>query len=228
MAEGKEISEMTGTARTPMAVSQRAHQPVMAIRRQSLGNAMLSRCVVMTLGAIISSAIAAHAEDKKANGQAPQSTVNMVFGRYGYHSDPKLSATECNVHMNLDQKTFLDNFKEIQKIGLLNETLDSSTVFTEPNTLSLAFLFQMIPPATKDVYEENADADKCSFKQTMTVLDDFGNDMTVPALSYTFTRAIYRKINWDNFPNQNMIKVAPGFRIDPELQTMVSGEHNRH
>jgi hypothetical protein len=44
---------------------------------------MLSRCVVVTLGAIISSAIAAHAEDKKANGYAPQSTVNMIFGRYG-------------------------------------------------------------------------------------------------------------------------------------------------
>jgi hypothetical protein len=120
-----------------------------------------SRCVVVTLGAIITSAIAAHAEDKKANGQAPQSTVNMVFGRYGFHSDPKLSATECNVHMNLDQKTFLDNFKEIQRIGLLNETLGSSTVFTAPNTLSMAFLFQMIPAATKDVYEENAGADKC-------------------------------------------------------------------
>ena len=188
---------------------------------------MLFRCVVMTLGAIISSAIAARAEDKKANGQAPQSTVNMVFGRYGFHSDPKLSTTECNVNMNLDQKTFLENFKEIQKIGLLNETLDSSTVFTKPNTLSLAFLFQMIPAATKALYDENAHADKCSFKQTMTILDDYGNDKTVLALSYTFTRAIYRKINWDNFPNQNMIKVAPGFRIDPELQNMVSGEQNR-
>jgi hypothetical protein len=187
---------------------------------------MLSRCVVMNLAAIICSGIAAHAEDKKANDQAPQSAVNLVFGRYGFHSDPKISTTGCNVLMQLDQKTFLDTFQETHKLGLMNETLDRSKVTTEPNTLSLAFLFQMLPAATKTVYEENANADKCSFEQSITILDDYGNDKTILALSYNFTRAIYGKINWDNFPNQNMIKVAPGFRINPEFQAIVSGEHN--
>lgn len=85
----------------------------------------------------------------------------------------------------------------------------------------------MLPVATKPVYEENANADKCSFEQTVTILDDYGNNKTVRAFSYNFTRAIYRKINWDNFPAQNMIKVAPGFRINLEFQAIVSGEHNQ-
>lgn len=85
----------------------------------------------------------------------------------------------------------------------------------------------MIPAATKSLYDENAVADKCLFIQTITIIDDYGNDKTIPALSYNFTRDIYKKINWDNFPNQNMIKVAPGFRFDPEFQALVSREQNQ-
>jgi hypothetical protein len=188
----------------------------------SLGEAMLPRYIVIALAGVFLSSIASRAEDN----QDQQSTVNMVFGRFGFHIDPKVSGTKCIVHMNLNQKIFLDNFQTIKKLGLLNENLDNSAVFKEPNTLSMAFLFQMIPPATKSVYDENATANNCSFEQTITILDDYGNDKTVPALSYTFTRAIYSKINWDNFPNQNMVKVAPGFRFTPEFQSMVSGEQN--
>lgn len=148
----------------------------------------MSSRIVITLATIVCSAIAADAQNKNANDQASQSMVSAIFARYGFHLDPKVSTTECNVLMNLDQKTFLDKFQEIQKLGLLNETLNSSDVFTEPNTMSLAFLFQMIPAATKEVYDENADADKCSFEQTMTILDDYGNNKTVRALSYNFTR----------------------------------------
>jgi hypothetical protein len=78
---------------------------------QSGGNAIMSRCVATTLAAIICSGIAAQAEDKTANDQAPQSAVNIAFGRYGFHSDPKVSTTGCNVLMNLDQKTFLETFQ---------------------------------------------------------------------------------------------------------------------
>jgi hypothetical protein len=50
---------------------------------QSGGNAMLSRCVVMTLAAIICSAISAHAEDI-ANGaaaaEAPYMPLRSPFG----------------------------------------------------------------------------------------------------------------------------------------------------
>ena len=121
------------------------------------------------LAAIICSAIAAYAEDKKANNQVPRSAVNIAFGRYGFHSDPKVSTTGCNVLMNLDQKTFLDTFQEIHEHGHMNEPLDRSKVNIEPNTLSLAFLSQMLPAATKTVYQENPNADNCYFEQTITI-----------------------------------------------------------
>jgi hypothetical protein len=200
---------------------------------------MLHQCLT-AFTIVVCSLVAVQAEDKETNKQSAFNTLfgrfgfhsgpivsASVFGRFGFHSGPIVSASVCSVRMNLDQKTFLDHFQEIQKIGLLNDRLDQSRVYTQPTTLSMGLIFVIIPTVTKNIYEDNDGADKCSFSQTITILDDYGNDKTVPVLTYTFTRAIYQRINWDNFPNQNMIKVAPGFRFSPEFQAMVSDERGR-
>jgi hypothetical protein len=174
------------------------------------------------LGLIFSSASATRAQDQ------PRPAINDVFGPYGFHSDAsKVSGAKCIVFMTLVQKTFLEKFPELQKLGLLNDTLDQSEVFKEPNTLSLAFMFQLFPVATKEIYDDNLDVDKYLFEQTMTVLDDYGNDKTVRVASYGFTRAIYKRINWDNFPAQNIIKVAPGFRLGGDFEELLSSERNQ-
>jgi hypothetical protein len=63
--------------------------------------------------------------------------------------------------------------------------------------------------------------------QTVTIIDDYGNDKTVHAASYTFTRALFKKINWDNFSAINMMKIAPGFEFDPEFKAVSSEELGR-
>jgi hypothetical protein len=88
-------------------------------------------------------------------------------------------------------------------------------------------MFVMIPTATKDAYDDNANADKCTFHQTLTFIDDYGNDKTISAFSYNFTRSIYKKINWENLPNGNMAKIAPGFRFSPEFQAKFAEEHKQ-
>jgi hypothetical protein len=102
----------------------------------------------MTLAAIICSGITAHAEDKKANDQAPQSAVNIAFGRYGFHSDPKVSTTGCNVLMNLDQKTSLETFQEIHNRGPTNERLYISKVINQIH-YRLHFCFKCCLPPQK-------------------------------------------------------------------------------
>lgn len=154
------------------------------------------------------------------------SALNSVFENFGFHSDPpKIAGAKCSVSMNVVQKTVLDKFPMLQKLGLFNQALGESETFKRPNTLSLAFIIQMLPVATKAAYESNSDIDKCSFKQTITVLDDYGNDETLPVATYGFTRAIYKKINWENFPAQNIMKVAVGFSFSPEFQARVSDEN---
>lgn len=82
---------------------------------------------------------AAHAEENKSKSQEPQLSTNIIFGRYGFSAYPKVSTAACKVEMRLNQKLFLDKFQEIQKIGLLNKSIDRSKIVTSPNLLSMGF-----------------------------------------------------------------------------------------
>ncbi len=88
---------------------------------------------------------------------------------------------------------------------------------SKPNMLSMAFVLEMLPVATKEIYDNNKDVDRCEFSQSLSSVDDYGNDKEILMLTYEFTRALYKKINWDNFQAQNMMKVAPKFHMSSEF-----------
>jgi hypothetical protein len=164
-------------------------------------------------------------DDNSAEGAAPEAvTVTAVFGRYGFSSVPNVTASSCSVEMYLDQKTLLEHFDELQKIGLMNQDISQTTINTEPNLVSMGFAFQMLPVATKEAYDNHKDADHCEFKQWLTIVDDYGNNKKILMLTYHFTRAIYEKINWDQFPPRNMMKVALGFQFDPGFEASIISE----
>jgi hypothetical protein len=75
---------------------------------------VLSNSTVLTLFAAILCSSATQAEEGKE-----QTTLSGVFESFGFHSDPKVSGTDCNVQMNLNQKVFFDHFSELQQLGAL-------------------------------------------------------------------------------------------------------------
>lgn len=125
----------------------------------------------MFSGLVIATAIffSGIASSGTGDSQPPDLLVNMIFGHFGFHAAPPVSPNKCIVHMTLNQKMFLHNFARIKKIWLLNQSLDNSEVFKQPNTLSMAFLFQIMPPATKNLYEGNENADSCLFEQSIII-----------------------------------------------------------
>ncbi|MGO8779164.1 MAG: hypothetical protein ACLQKK_09675 [Rhodomicrobium sp.] len=151
-------------------------------------------------------------------------TVSVVFGRFGFSSNPDTSPSSCKVEMQLNQATFVKHIDELKAIGLLNSELTQTTVNLMPNTLSMAFAMEIVPVATKEIFERNQDINRCQFFQKVTITDDYGNDKSVLMFSYWFTRELYKKINWDNFPAQNMPKVAPKFQFSREFALMTMGE----
>jgi hypothetical protein len=144
-------------------------------------------------------------------------TVSTVFGRYGFSSSPHLTASSCSVELELNQKTFIDNIDELKQMRLMNREISQTMMNSKPNFLSMAFGVEMLPVATKELYDNNKDADRCEFLLSLSSIDDYGNDKRILMLSYEFTSALFRKINWDNFQAQSMMKVAPKFRINPEF-----------
>ena len=103
----------------------------------------------------------------------------------------------------------------------MNQDISETTLNTQPNMISMGFIFQMLPVATKEVYDNNKGADHCVFTQSLSVVDDYGNDKKILMFSYNFTRALYNKINWDHFPAQNMVKVGPEFHFNPRFAARI-------
>jgi hypothetical protein len=143
--------------------------------------------------------------------------VNAVFGRYGFSSLPHVTGSSCSVELSLNQKTFIENFDELKQIGLMNRDISQTMINSKPDFLSMGFVVQMLPVATKEIYDDNKNVDRCKFSQSLSSVDDYGNDKKILMLTYEFTRALYKKINWDSFQAQAMMKVAPKFHLGPEF-----------
>ena len=109
-------------------------------------------------------------------------------------------------------------------MGMLNPDITQTKINSEPNMLSMAFALQMLPVATKEVYESNKEVDRCEFSQSLSSIDDYGNDKKITMLTYQFTRALYKKINWDNIQAQSMMKIAPKFHMSPEFGIILMKE----
>jgi hypothetical protein len=158
-------------------------------------------------------------DDNSSEGTKPDNSVNVnaVFGRYGFSSSPHVTGSSCSVELRLNQKTFIENLDEPKQIGLMNREISQTMINSKPNFLSMAFAVEMLPVATKEIYDENKNVDRCEFSQSLSSTDDYGNEKKILMLTYEFTRALYRKINWDNFQAQGMMKVAPKFHLNPEF-----------
>ncbi|MFU0783770.1 MAG: hypothetical protein ACFWT2_11910 [Thermoanaerobacterium thermosaccharolyticum] len=60
----------------------------------------------------------------------------------------------------------------------------------------------------KQLYEDNKQIDKLQFVCYGPYEDDYGNITWKPVVSFKVSRAIFNKINWDNFSDTNLIKIA--------------------
>ena len=165
-------------------------------------------------------------DDNSSEGTKTDDSVNVntVFGRYGFSSSPHVTASSCSVELTLNQKTFIENIDDLKQMHLMNREISQTMINSKPNFLSMAFAFEMLPVATKEIYDENKNVDRCQFSQSLSSTDDYGNDKKILMLTYEFTRALFKKINWDNFQAQSMMKVAPKFHINSEFGAIVVRE----
>lgn len=60
----------------------------------------------------------------------------------------------------------------------------------------------------KQLYEDNKQIDKLQFVCYGPYEDDYGNITWKPVVSFKVNRAIFSKINWDNFSDTNLIKIV--------------------
>ncbi len=149
------------------------------------------------------SATAALADDAtkdSANSSDTPNAVNALFGRYGFLSSANITSSSCKIDMQIDQAVFLAHIDELKALGFLNKDLTQTATNMLPNTITMVFTNEVLTVATKEIYDDNKNADRCDFVQSEIVTDDYGNNAKI------------------------MLKVAPNFRFTPNFEALIMRE----
>ena len=186
----------------------------------------MSRLLLVVSGftAMLAWPVFAESPSPIANDAYSASEFFDAMDTLGVSVTPNLDPRKCAVSMDLDQNKYLDVIPTLQKRGTLNKDLSQTYINTHPFTLSMAWLMQVAAPITKVVYEDNSVIDKCSFSANVAYPDDYGSMHKKLAFTFNFTRALFKRIDWDHFVIQNLPKVAPQFRFTDWMMTEVEGE----
>jgi len=69
-----------------------------------------------------------------------------------------------------------------------------------------------LTPKLRDLFRDNPDLDRLDVEVQLPYDDDYGNITWEKAMSFTFDRQLFEKINWDNFTPQNLLRVVKDLR----------------
>jgi hypothetical protein len=79
-------------------------------------------------------------------------------------------------------------------------------------------------PTVKHLYTDFPDADACNFEVALNSFDVFGQPAPKLLYTFTFSRAIFNKINWEHFIPSNLAKIAGGFKVSPDAAARLEAE----
>jgi hypothetical protein len=171
------------------------------------------------LYAVVSTAFAQSDDSTK-----PTLGVNDVFGGFDFTMSTSIDHGSCRVTSTLDKSAFLQNVPTLQTLQMLNPDLTTTDINTKPTMLAAAFTLQMTPVVTKETFEKNPDTNICLFVVNLKEANIYGHTVDDNILSYTFDRATFDKINWDQFEAGNMPKVARQFLLNLQMMARVETE----
>lgn len=167
----------------------------------------------------------AYSEDKSDSETSGETNTNSMFSALGVTERRNISDKSCKIELEIDQKELISAVPMLQKIDMINSDLSQADINSKTVTITMTVAIMLASIETKSVYEAENKIDKCSFKQTMKEIDDFGNDKFIPLFTYNFTRALYNKINWPKFQSTSMMKIAPNFTVNPAIAARMSSEN---
>jgi hypothetical protein len=157
------------------------------------------------------------------NSEKPSLNINDVFGGFGFTTSTSIEPS-CRVIGTIDKQTYLQKVPLLQTMGMLNHDLTKADINIKPTMLAAAFAMQMAPVVTKETFEKNPGVNICSFAVNLKEADVYGHTVDNNIFFYTFNRATFDKINWDQFDATNMPQVARPFSFNPEMMARVATE----
>lgn len=115
----------------------------------------------------------------------------------------------------------------LQAQGLMNP--DVTATYAAKNAFSVAWAFGMSCAAglLEPIYEDNPALDALAVRVAAVFPDDFGHLQNEALATFGFSRALFRKINWEEFEPRGLPKVALSYRSTPFFTRKFAEERAR-
>lgn len=131
--------------------------------------------------------------------------------------------TNGTLEINVDQKTALDNVSSLQLVDAIDPNITQDEVNTHPITYSGTIALYYTAQILINVYKIPTNND-LHINIYLLTPNDFGNKDKHLIISFDFNRELFQKINWPNFPAQNLEKVTNNFKFDQWYNDKIKAE----
>lgn len=144
-------------------------------------------------------------EDKPAIDYAQVITTMGELVGGGVEKETKNG--QCVVSITVDRNKVNRDFKTLQALNFLNPDISQTFINTHENPAAMAMATQFSVMAIITQYR-TTNIDKCAFVALFLITDEYGHEKKQSLFGFGFDRKLFNKINWDNFDNSNLPKVA--------------------
>jgi hypothetical protein len=157
-------------------------------------------------------AASAQAEEKLPSADDYANVLSMMTELVGGAVETKTDSGRRVVSITVDRNKVNRDLEKLQGLKLLNPDISQTFVATHQNPAGIAIATQLAVMAVIVEYRTHA-TDHCAFVAYFLVPDDYGQQQKIPLFAFGFDRALYNKINWTNFDNANLSKVAHQYKM---------------
>ena len=85
-------------------------------------------------------------------------------------------------------------------------------------------IMEYVPLELNTIYSGDKSVNNLHLVTFSAIPDAYGNSERRELFSFDFTRAIFSKVNWDNFHPYNLTKIAPNFKFSPAKKVRMDAE----
>ncbi|MEO6920569.1 MAG: hypothetical protein ABI171_16430 [Collimonas sp.] len=176
--------------------------------------------LIIAIAAAASFSFATSASAASATPAATPVDVTTPFTEQGYSILTKATPQDCLVASNIDLETMIAKTADLQRSGMVRKNVDVAHIRTHAWTTASAIGLKLQPKLIQSTFKDHPEIDRCGFLQTITPADN----TPVAAYALVMTRALYDKINWSTFTEQQLPAAAEHFSIGPVTQQHMDAE----
>lgn len=120
-----------------------------------------------------------------------------------------------SLEIDASEEKMTQKVPELQAINAINPDLSQAVIRMMPYTMMSTAVLGFSEEIFSDIYDIKSKTDKIHVKIYINTTDDYGNDSKKLCLSFNFSRALYKKINWDHMDFEKITRAYPNFQFSP-------------